>query len=150
MLGLSFLADEAFHKWMAGICFLIAIAAFIPGWRKHRKWLPGAVAVCGLAMITGAAYGLSGECCEVCETTGNGSAIVESAEPGDDCCSDGCCSHESVPDEQSDKHNAVVSTASLGGFVTTYAGLWTPLGGLLLVSGHLLNRHFICRCGCCP
>ena len=24
------LADEAFHKWMALICFLIAIAAFVP------------------------------------------------------------------------------------------------------------------------
>ena len=30
-LGLSFLADEAFHKWMALACFLIAIAAFVPG-----------------------------------------------------------------------------------------------------------------------
>ena len=34
-LGLSFLADESFHKWMALVCFLIAIVAFIPGVRKH-------------------------------------------------------------------------------------------------------------------
>ena len=35
-LGLSFLADEAFHKWMALVCFLIAIVAFVPGIRKHK------------------------------------------------------------------------------------------------------------------
>jgi hypothetical protein len=36
-LGLSFLADEAFHKWMALICFLIAIVAFIPQHLKHKS-----------------------------------------------------------------------------------------------------------------
>ncbi|MEO9591829.1 MerC domain-containing protein [Rhodopirellula bahusiensis] len=36
-LGLSFLADESFHQWMALACFLFAIAAFVPGFRKHRQ-----------------------------------------------------------------------------------------------------------------
>ncbi|MBA2117688.1 MerC domain-containing protein [Bremerella alba] len=150
MLGLSFLADESFHKWMAGVCILIAVAAFIPGWRKHRRWLPGTLAVCGLAIITSAAYGLSGECCEVCEAPVNGSNFVESTEPAVDCCTDGCCSSEVTSEEESNDLIMTVSAASFGGFLTAYAGLWTPLGGLLIVGGHLLNRHFICRCGCCP
>ena len=29
-LGLSFLANEMFHRWMALACFLIAMAAFVP------------------------------------------------------------------------------------------------------------------------
>ena len=40
-LGLSFLADEAFHQWMALFCFLIAIAAFVPGIRKHENMETG-------------------------------------------------------------------------------------------------------------
>ena len=37
LFGLEFLADESFHRWMAVICFVIALAAFVPGWRKHRS-----------------------------------------------------------------------------------------------------------------
>jgi len=36
-LGLSFLADEAFHQWMALACFVIALTAFIPGLCKHGQ-----------------------------------------------------------------------------------------------------------------
>ncbi|MEZ6100979.1 MAG: MerC domain-containing protein [Pirellulaceae bacterium] len=39
-LGLTWLSDEGFHKWMAAICFGLAAAAFVPGWRKHRSFLP--------------------------------------------------------------------------------------------------------------
>jgi hypothetical protein len=39
-LGLSFLADQAFHKWMVAGCFAIALAAFIPGVRKHGRLTP--------------------------------------------------------------------------------------------------------------
>ena len=65
-LGLSFLADEAFHKWMALICFLIAIAAFVPGIRKHGSWVPISIGAFGLVFITCAAFGLAGECCPSC------------------------------------------------------------------------------------
>ena len=43
-MGLGFLADEAFHKWMAGACFLIGLAAFIPGWKRHGQLLPAGIA----------------------------------------------------------------------------------------------------------
>ena len=58
LLGLSFLADEAFHKWMALVCFLIAIAAFVPGIKKHGNWIPVSIAAFGLVFITFAAFGL--------------------------------------------------------------------------------------------
>ena len=67
-MGLSVLADEVFHKWMALVCFLIAIAAFVPGIRKHGRWLPVGIASVGLVMITFAAFGLAGECCPSCES----------------------------------------------------------------------------------
>ena len=65
-LGLSFLADESFHKWMALACFLIAIFAFIPGLRKHGNWFPVSIGAGGLFLITFAAFGFAGECCPSC------------------------------------------------------------------------------------
>ncbi|QDT11409.1 MerC domain-containing protein [Planctomycetes bacterium K23_9] len=67
MLGLSFLADEGFHRWMTLACFAIALAAFVPGFRQHRRWVPGAIAVIGLSLITFAAFGIAGDCCVACE-----------------------------------------------------------------------------------
>ncbi|MCH2180440.1 MAG: MerC domain-containing protein [Mariniblastus sp.] len=66
-LGLSFLADEGFHQWMALACFLIAIVAFVPGLRKHGNWIPISIATVGLFMITFAAMGWAGDCCPSCE-----------------------------------------------------------------------------------
>lgn len=40
MLGLSFLADESFHQWMAVGCFFIALAAFVPGIFQHGRFAP--------------------------------------------------------------------------------------------------------------
>ena len=70
--GLSFLADPAFHKWMVLICFLIAIAAFVPGIRRHGNWLPVSVASFGLAFITVAAFGFAGFGCASCEPSDPG------------------------------------------------------------------------------
>ena len=69
-LGLSFLADEAFHKWMAVGCFAIAVTAFIPGLRKHGRLAPVTIGSVGLVMISVAAFGFAGECCPSCETDG--------------------------------------------------------------------------------
>ena len=82
VLGLSFLADEAFHRWMALACFVIAMAAFVPGFRMHKRFLPGLIAAVGLVMISAAAFGLAGDCCVACET--NAKAIA---------CTDACCEH---------------------------------------------------------
>ena len=59
-LGLSFLADEAFHQVMVVVCSFFAIAAFVPGFKRHRRLLPLAVGVVGLSLISTAAV-CSGE-----------------------------------------------------------------------------------------
>jgi len=149
--GLSFLADEAFHKWMALICIMIAIAAFIPGWRKHRRMLPAAVGGIGLALISLAAFGLAGQCCPGCE-----SINTESSEHGgiaEAGCNDSCC-------EQCDKAIAVEADRLVGNSVgigqvpstsllVSIAPWLTPVGAIILVIAHLLNRRFGYLCGCC-
>lgn len=150
-LGLNFLLDEAFHKWMALVCFLIAIAAFIPGIRKHRNWLPVSIGGCGLIFITFAAFGLAGECCPTCEaaadSAGNSTShqSVGAATGCDEC--DECASCDS---EAADLKAAFISEAGKEkDLLSTLAPWITPIGGLLLVAAHLLNRRFGCLCGCC-
>lgn len=160
-LGLSFLADEAFHKWMALICFLIAIAAFLPGLRKHGNWFPVGVGSVGLIFITFAAFGLAGECCPTCAAA---SASVVSADAGDATnsisCEAGCehcehCANETLNGQISGGQikSAGLAIASSApeqkGLLSQFAPWITPLGGILLVVAHLMNRRFGCLCGCC-
>ncbi len=146
MLGLSFLADEAFHRWMALTCFLIAMAAFIPGFRVHGRWMPGMIAAVALVMITAAAFGLLGDCCAACA----GELL---AEPSGTVCTDACCEHclADAAAVQSQTQAVASDETYLAAMLPLNAlGPWiTPLGGLLLVSAHLLNRRYGCRCGCC-
>lgn len=157
-LGLSFLADEAFHKWMAGGCFIIALAAFVPGFRKHGRLLPVAVASIGLVMITVAAFGFAGECCPSCAS--EGAAVASASATGsasDATCTDASCQ---LCNKENLAASAVAADASHVGSLATaqVSSPWvgrivpwlTPLGGLVLVSAHLLNRRFGCLCGCCP
>ena len=274
-MGLGFLADEAFHKWMAGACFLIGLAAFIPGWKRHGQLLPAGIAAAGLTIITLAAFGLSGECCPACEAAESSDVVAAASEsagcsdPGCDhcateagsaiatttdegipaCCQEGCadaadgaangtpaavavaakapdccaegCAHvpsnaaaavipsENTPEcckvassEDAAQPSATVAAADTpaccedkcadcetqtaarasaarhgvtecsdeqcahcvadgiasdaatpavvqAGFFATYAAWWTPLGGLLMVIGHLLNKRLLCSCACC-
>jgi len=147
-LGLSFLADEAFHKWMALICFLIAIVAFIPGIRKHGNWFPISVGSVGLAFITYAAFGLAGECCPSCSSdsiaTTSATQCVECEE----------CEH-CKPSEPSVLESSATPTSGSdpsienqnhAGLLAMLAPWLTPLGGFILVSAHLLNRRFGCNC----
>lgn len=152
-LGLNFLADEAFHKWMALACFLIALMAFVPGIRKHGNWTPVLTGVMGLALITLSAFGMAGECCASCDAneSSDGQASVFAASTGDEEVCDQCeecqaCAQNEVGLEeltiasQKDSENNLLSMLSP----------WiTPLGGLLLISAHLLNRRYGCLCGCC-
>ena len=157
-LGLSFLADEAFHKWMALICFGIALAAFIPGWRKHRRLLPAAIGMIGLTLISGAAFGLAGECCPSCAEV---AANVQPADAStvDPICTEECCElcaaeaasemdASDEPDSGTAQH-ASLSPLSAISFLSPIAPWLTPIGGLILVAAHLLNRRFGCLCGCC-
>ena len=153
-LGLSFLADEAFHKWMAIGCFAIALTAFVPGLRKHGRLLPVALGSGGLVLITVAAFGFAGECCDACEAGSAMAATVPVDELGAsssslaaETCAEGCCPHC--------ESQAVASSSELPSKNSSQTWLvrllpWlTPLGGLVLVSAHLLNRRYACLCGCC-
>jgi hypothetical protein len=151
-LGLSFLADESFHKWMALACFLIAIVAFIPGLRKHGNWLPVSIGAGGLAMITFAAFGFAGECCPSCaaqttnEERGINSFALVSTDVGCEHCEDCTALAETTDDS--------TLTAGAAGDepkhqLSMLAPWITPFGGLILVSAHLLNRRYGCLCGCC-
>ncbi|TWU54758.1 MerC mercury resistance protein [Rubripirellula tenax] len=147
-LGLSFLADAAFHRWMALACFVIALAAFVPGFRQHRRWMPAGIAVVGISLITFAAFGFAGDCCAACELPDSSS--VSAAVCTDACCE--LCATDAVTEQQSpDVSTAGIAMASFMSpeLLVRLAPWITPLGGLLLVSAHLLNRRYGCLCGCC-
>ena len=146
-LSLSFLAHEAFHRWMALVCFLIAMAAFVPGIRQHGRWTPSLIAIVGLSLITAAAFGIAGDCCATCQATGV-------SHLADTTCYDACCEHCAADvirkQEVAEESNAGIAFASIvsPNFLTRLAPWLTPLGGMLLVSAHLLNRRYGCLCGC--
>lgn len=135
MFGLTFLADESFHKVMFVICTLLALVAFVPGWRKHRRVLPAGIALFGLSVIGIAAFAFEDSCCAACESD----SIAEHA-AGSVCEDENC---ESCAIDSSDADSANANQLDwLIPFVT-------PLGGVMLVSAHLVNRQFSRRCGCC-
>lgn len=144
MLGLSFLANGSFHKVMVGVCSLLALAAFIPGWRLHGRWLPATVAVVGLSVVSYAAFTLedSCACCSASEVAADDSNAGEPAVAAI-CTDEVCCEHCAT--EETKESNEATIDIQPSGFVP-----WiTPLGGLLLVCAHLINRRFSCRCGSC-
>lgn len=162
-LGLTFLADAAFHQWMAVGCFAIALTAFVPGLRKHGRLKPVLIGSVGLAMISVAAFGFEGDCCSSCEqasdSVGKTSLISSETEEvvlpnAADACAEACCSHcageesataASEPPINQTLESSAVQLPWFGAFIP-----WlTPIGGLTLVSAHLLNRRYGCLCGCC-
>lgn len=170
-LGLSFLAKEGFHQWMAVLCFGLALAAFVPGWRSHRRLLPAVIGATGLILITGAAFGLEGDCCAACQDAQSAAVAAEPASPDLEatCTSDNCafCAAErraaeterrAAKTEREASGHSESETVAMAGFapsgnhalLKTITPWLTPIGGLLLVSAHLLNRWFGSQCGCCP
>ena len=147
MLGLGFLADEAFHKVMVVACTLLAVVAFIPGLRRHRRWLPIGVAAFGLSIIGAAAFALEDACCAACEANTARASGKETAVA----CTDECCEKTAQIEirKETAKETSIDALEPPQGFASFVPWL-TPFGGLLLVSAHLLNRRFSCRCGCCP
>lgn len=146
-LGLSFLADEAFHRWMALACFIIALAAFVPGFRQHRRLMPGVIGVAGLSLITYAAFGIAGDCCAAC--------LPAATETAATLCTEACCEHcvttaTAGLEPTSAAGTSIVAASMVSPTILTPLLPWiTPLGGILLVSAHLLNRRYGCLCGCC-
>ena len=130
--GLGWLADEGFHRWMAVICFALAIAAFVPGWRRHGSLAPAKWGAVGLLLLMTASFGMEDTCCPPHSTDSANVVAVE------DSCGDAACSScEPAPKVSSETNRS--SLASL-------AILATPLGGVLLVIGHLVNHRKSCSC----
>ena len=154
-LGLSFLADESFHKWMALACFVIAMAAFVPGFRKHGRWIPMSIAASGLMLITSAAFGMTGDCCATCDVNSTNAASTEPCcEHCEHCehCNTDATAADTVEAETAKVTEVASATPQINRFqaaITPFAAWITPLGGMLLVSAHLLNRRYGCLCGCC-
>jgi hypothetical protein len=130
LLGLEWLANESFHRVMALVCFGLAVAAFVPGWRRHGSVMPAILGGVGIASLALAAFGLGGECCASC--------TVPSPRVVGDCGDSTCavCLSQEVPKPPT----------ALSSLLGTSAPLLTPLGGVLLVAGHLLNRRKSCAC----
>ena len=112
---------------MAIVCFGLAMAAFVPGWRNHRSLAPIAWGIVGLALLNYAAFGLEEGCCPSCQ-------------PEVVACADADC--------ESCQAAATIEPASnkIAGFPIA---LITPLGGVLLVIGHVVNHSKNCSCKCC-
>ncbi len=148
LFGLEFLADESFHRWMAVICFVIALAAFVPGWRKHRKLVPAAVGAFGLGVISATAF-FSTDCCSSCESLLVADRpVLEASDPN--ACTESCCQQPDIESQNLATGSDATLSQTPGQFLQAGFTLWlTPLGGFLLITGHLLNHRSKCRCECC-
>lgn len=151
-LGLSFLAGDAFHKWMAVACFAIALTAFIPGLRKHGRLTPVLIGTTGLVLIAVAAFGFASDCCTTCTGEATTVAATESRDDGEACCP--LCVAEDSKTSITSESEAILPGANLTPPAATaslqmIAPWLTPFGGLILVSAHLLNRRYDGLSGCC-
>jgi len=55
-LGLSFLARDGFHQVLAALVLVVAVAAFVPGYRVHHQKSILVLGTLGIALLGGAAY----------------------------------------------------------------------------------------------
>ena len=97
LLGLSFLAEPSFHKWMVGICLALALLAFVPGWRRHHRLAPTIIGLGGLGLITLAAFAGPEDCCPTpCDgsTSSVETASMVGVAPGVEPCIAACCDTE--------------------------------------------------------
>ncbi|MEO1498775.1 MAG: MerC domain-containing protein [Planctomycetota bacterium] len=74
-IGLSWVAGRGFHQGMAAFCFAAAVAAFIPGYRKHGMLLPAALGLLGVTLLGIEAFGFAGDCA-CCVAPGAEAAIT--------------------------------------------------------------------------
>ncbi len=168
LLGLDFLAEPAFHQWMVAVCVAIAIVAFIPGWGRHRRCAPGAIAVVGLALISAGAFSEHPDCCPAGSAAALGVPSTVSAAPHEsssagsvnaDCelsaptgCTSACvlaCSDSSEPESADQAGTDEPGVSAARSVAVPIPTQWfMPVGGLLLIAGHLLNHRCNCRCAC--
>ena len=117
LLGLSFLADPSFHKWMVGVCLVLALLAFVPGWRRHHQSAPAVIGLIGLSLISFAAFAGPDECCPTpcAEPASGNTMLVSSVTPvaADEACAESCCA-DSAGGEVSPSQQPMSSSDSEG------------------------------------
>jgi MerC mercury resistance protein len=143
-MRLSWLGDHRFHQWLAGNCALLAFAAFIPGYRRHRRLSPMLLGAAGTGLLVWAAFGMPTDCCPACEAVRTRNHLS-----GDN--SRKTILLESECEYGSNSDRAPAGSAALEGSLSDVSGVsfanWlTPFGGGLLVVGHLINAR---SCVCC-
>jgi hypothetical protein len=124
VIARSWLADASFHRWMAGGCFLLAVMAFGPGWKCHRQVGPALLGTIGIGLLAVGSLVVDGKCCSSCAAL----PIGQDSQPG--------AAMLATP----------VTHCDLNEF-PTLTWMLTPLGGALLVVGHVANHR--CRCTAC-
>jgi hypothetical protein len=139
-MGLTWLAGEGPHRWMAGICLVFALAAFAPAYRRHRRLAPALVGATGVFFLFWSAFGMPHNCCAHC--TEDASPVADTVNSITDVRAEERCPHctaaectHSAAEEQS------YFASESSPYVAPLAPWLTPLGGVLLVVGHLTNRH---------
>ena len=174
LLGISWLADESFHQVMTLVCFAFAVLAFVPGWKKHSSLVPALVGSAGIAVLAFAAFGVECSCCPTDEAAG-GTQASASACSDENCqvCAQEATNQEIAPQgtvvhataqEEANESEYIVSVGydedveveasetSIDSALADFAPFLSPIGGALLVVGHLVNHRKGCKCqddGCC-
>jgi hypothetical protein len=167
MTSVRWLANPLFHQIVAVVCGVLAMAAFLPGYLRHRAWKVPALAMVGMAWLLTAAFVLPDRCCQVAlpeveelhatashlkgpirlvsvrhEESADEGLVVASSSASSQC----DCSHEHAW-EHPHAGSGWVSVAELQAWIGQAAAQkviasqpWmSPLGGLFLVVAHVLN-----------
>ena len=130
--GLTWMAGEIFHQGMAVICAVIALMAFIPGWRRHRQMVPMLMGIVGISFLSYAAFAVE-PCCETHASDQEirlHGALTESS-----------CHACNIGTVETPSH--AEKSQSWNRKLLPYV---TPFGGFVLVMAHLVNHGFGCRC----
>lgn len=113
--ALPFLASPLVHQLLAIILPFIAIAAFVPGWRRHRDARIFAWGICGLALLVFAAFSPGGILTTLQETLISiigSAALIHAHLINRRLCQ--CCSTHSIitpPDEKTESEHHRIRTA---------------------------------------
>ena len=112
LIGLSFLADPSFHKWMVGICLGIALFAFFPGWRRHHRFTPAIIGLVGLSLISVAAFAGPEDCCATSScaaTSPDAPKAKQLVAIEEETCATSCCATEIAVESDTEKPATIAS-----------------------------------------
>lgn len=159
LLGLSFLAEPSFHKWMVGICLGLALLAFVPGWRRHQRLAPAIIGLCGLGLITFAAFAGPEDCCPTpCAANGtpDEASVMTVALNEEIPCAASCCDSESASGTVPAPADSLVAA----GFeeeacaapccAAEGEGSILPPDAITVVEIMTVEEDATCIAGCCP